>query len=107
MCMEDIRLGRKTITNELPLTIGATAIEVAAAMPLRTTLVLGAPLTGQVTYSLNPNVTAGQGLNVQLGSSAVTLTIQDHGDMVRQTWYAIGSGVGLKAAIYQTLLTEL
>lgn len=107
MCMEDYRIGRKTLSRELRFTTPAVgALQLLPGSPKRTAIVLGAPLTGTLTYSTDPNPVSGLGFNFSAGQVPLTLTIQDAGEIVTHQWWVIGDAASRVAAVVETNLAE-
>lgn len=106
MCMEDIRMGRRTASVETVYPVGATVIQVAGGSEMRVGLLLGAPLTGTITYGTSNAVISGQGMNLAAGQPPIELRIETHGEAVNKSWFAIGSGAGLFALISEALLQD-
>jgi hypothetical protein len=106
MCCEDIAIGRSSNTSEQTKIIGAASEEVASASLSRIAIILCAPLTGTLTYSIKTAAVAGAGIIMVAGNSPIRLTIKDHGSLVRARWMAIGSGAGLQATVYATELPD-
>lgn len=107
MCMEDYRLGRKTLSRELAFTTVATvAQQIVGGSPLRVAIILGAPIAGTLTYSTNPTPTTGRGINVGAGQPPVTLTIKEEGEIVTHQWWVVDDGTGRSATMVETNLAE-
>lgn len=89
MCLKDVLMGRNSTSNAATVSIGAGAVkQVLPADPFRYAIVLSAPSSGSITYSINQNPGDGEGIVFHQGGGPVTLNIQHHGDMVRRAWYA-------------------
>lgn len=89
MCIEDVRMGRKTVSFMAIVSIPAGGVrQVLPADPFRYSLTLSAPSSGSLTFSINQNPGDGEGIVFHQGSGPVTLTIQNDGDLVRRAWYA-------------------
>lgn len=89
MCMEDVRIGRSTVSADASPSIGTTATELVSASLDRYCLIISPPIAGQVTIGFDPNhVASGVGIVLASGADPLVLTIQEHGDMVRRAWYA-------------------
>jgi hypothetical protein len=106
MCMEDVRIGRKTLGRMVPVTCTTASQAILAGAPSRYALILGAPLSGTITYSTLAGVVSGLGFNITAGADPIKLTIQDEGDIVRQAWFVIGAAGGELAAVSEILLAE-
>jgi hypothetical protein len=105
--MEDIRIGRRSLSRELAFTTPAAgALQVLGGSPNRIAIVLGAPLAGVLTYSTNSNPTTGLGINVTVGQDPVVLSIQDAGEIVTHQFWVIGDAAARVGAVIETILGE-
>ena len=104
MCMEDVRIGRKTSASQVDLTVGLTSIQAIGGSPNRYCLVFSAPIAGHVTYSLDNPAVLGNGINLGVGDGMYSLNIQHHGDIVRRPWFAISDAASSPVGI---MFTEL
>ncbi len=96
MCKQDVDMGRATQASQTTVSVGAgVAQAVLGPDPYRFSMVLTPPATGSLTYSIRPDPTNGDGLVFHTGSSPLTLTIKDHGDMVRKPWYVYSTNAGV------------
>jgi hypothetical protein len=107
MCMEDVRIGRRSAFSEAVVAVGLTSVQVVAASPTRFSLVLGAPLVGTFTFSTNTPAVSGVGLQLTAGQPPIVLNVKDHGLAVTQNWYAICSGAGQTCFVGSTLLADV
>jgi hypothetical protein len=89
MCMEDVLIGRKTISADVTVVVDATPKMLVAASLDRYCLIISPPLAGQVTIGFDANhVTSGSGIVIPSGADPLVLTIQEHGDIVRRAIFA-------------------
>lgn len=86
------------IPVETPFTVGAVAVKVLKADPLRVRAVLSANLgaatasgSGVANASINPTVNANNGIPLTLGGPTLIISWELWGPLVQQAWYAIGS----------------
>jgi hypothetical protein len=105
MCMEDIRIGRKTRTTFRLVTIAVTATPLVASNPNRVSLIVGVPSTNQIVIGPDANVTTSQGISVYNTGAPFELNIQDHGDAVIKELWAIG-GAGVTVGVIESFLDE-
>lgn len=107
MCMEDVRIGRETISSAAVVSVGAGAVaQVLPADPYRYALVLSAPASGTCTYSVNQAPGDGEGITFHAGGGPITLGIQEHGDLVRRAWYVYSSAANSLAVHTSSLRKE-
>jgi len=107
MCMEDIRIGRRTTSREVDFTtVVNTAQQVLSGADDRIAVFLGSPVTGTLTYATNPTPLSGLGINVSAGVGGRSLNIQDDGDIVRHQWWVVDDGTSRKACVIETVLHE-
>lgn len=100
MCMEDIRLGRQTVTMEVPISLTNASQAFLERDLFRTVLILWPPPSGTTTFSINSPVVVDQGITVPSGSPPVVLNIKDHGDIVTRQWFAIHSAGGVRGTAH-------
>lgn len=106
MCMEDVRIGRKTNGRINSVAIGTAATLVVPGSETRVGLLLGGNSTDTVTYSTEPSVAIDGGLVIGVGQPPIKLYIDRDGDLVRKAWYGIMSTGAHIVGIGQTFLTE-
>ena len=104
MCMEDVKIGRDTLSQNYPFTTGVAARPVLSGSDKRVALILGSPLAGTITYLDGSGVVSGLGFNVGAGQPPLILTIQDNGDIVRHQWWAIADAAARLHCVGETLL---
>ena len=107
MCMEDVRIGRETQSREVTTTV--------AVAPNRTQLLTGR--AERVAIIFVPNAGAdyevtttsrtgsGGGLLVTTLMPPITLTIQEHGDLVRQAWFCIAAAA-IDVTVFEVWLAK-
>ena len=89
MCMEDVLLGRSTISADRTISVALTPQLILEASLDRYCVIISPPLAGQVTIGFDPNhVVSGGGIVLASGADPLVLTIQEHGDIVRRAIYA-------------------
>lgn len=90
MCMEDIRIGRKTLANEIIYTSPITTFQqILGPDENRIAITFCLPDTG-VAYLITSDPTAAgvRGIQLNAGMPYITLTLETFGDLVRKPWYA-------------------
>ena len=106
MCMEDIRLGRKTagIQNLIALTNASQRI--VDQSPDRVMLTIYPPVSGTATIAMSADVAVNVGITLTSEDHPIKLNIIDDGDLVTKAWYGIHSAGGVTLAIYEGRLSE-
>lgn len=89
MCMEDVRLGRDTMSGMSPFLASVVSTLAIGQGNMRFSLTFPRPLAGSVTYSLNNPAVSGVGLVLGVGDAAFSMNIKTDGDLVRRAWYAV------------------
>lgn len=88
MCMEDVRIGRKTLSRSATVPVGTGVGVLVPANKDRYTLIISAPETNPLWLTWEPAAAAGTGIRIAAGSPPVMLSIQEHGALVRGPIYA-------------------
>ena len=91
MCIEDIRIGRKIVTDQISLTNSGVAALLVDNDDWRTSLSVYPDSVNDIWISIKSNVAVGNGILIPAKGHPVQLTIQQHGDCVRRAWHAIAS----------------
>ena len=99
MCMEDVRLGRVTRCGERRINLTVVSQRVIDQSKHRRTLILFPPPSGTTTFSIRDPVAANVGIVIPASSPPVTLTLDEHGDIVTKAFFAIHS-VGGVVSVY-------
>jgi len=89
MCMEDVKIGRKTGSTQRTVTLNTTSQDVVDADAKRFSLILNAPTSGRVTYSLRPTATDLNGIVLYATMQPLVLNLKDHGAIVTSRLTAI------------------
>lgn len=107
MCMEDVRLGRESGFNVIPIrTPPGIVVPLFGGAEQRTAIILGAPQAGLLTYSTKADVTTTNGLNLGPGQFPIILTVKDHGKIVQQPWFVVDDGTQRNAQAIEVLLAR-
>lgn len=91
MCLQDVAIGKATSSQMQAIVVTNVAKEVVPQDPNRRSLILGAPDVGFITYSTDPAVASGGGLNLSTNGDTIELLRDYHGSIVGQVWFAISS----------------
>lgn len=90
----------------IPITVGSGAtVQIVGPSKHRVALTLG-PVSGGglISYSNNKAIINNLGLSFGGGGSPYTLTLEDHGDIIRDAWFANNPGPGaVNGAAIETL----
>lgn len=106
MCMEDVRIGRKTMAVETQFAgVGTTFIQVLPASPKRIGIIFCSASGGTLNYSTNTNL-QGLGLQLQAQIVPVTLNIRDHGALCKMGWWVKSSTAGQNVTVYEIYLED-
>jgi hypothetical protein len=106
MCMEDVKIGRATNSGDGFASIpAATAGLIVGPSLHRYCLIISPPIAGHVTIGFSPNqLVDGSGVVLASGADPLILTIQEHGDIIRRAFYAIGDGTIRVVGFMQSIL---
>jgi hypothetical protein len=102
--MEDVRLGRKTVTQQRNVTVPVSSIPVVQRSPNRILLVFFPPLSGTITLQVSGTAVQDAGINLTSASHPLVMNVKDYGDVVTKDWDAIHSVGGVTLAILEGLL---
>jgi len=86
MCLDDIRIGRNTISGETVLTLSTTSSRPISDAPTRVGLIFHPPSSGVVTISMAPTAVAGQGIQLTPASPPLIFRTQSDGDLAQRGW---------------------
>ena len=106
MCIEDIRLGRKSFGAGKLVAIGSATTIVVQQTQKRVTLILNSLATEAVTYSPNTPVVIGQGIKIPAGTAPVKLNIKDDGSIVSSRWFGVAETGSESALIIEGILAD-
>lgn len=106
MCMEDKRIGRRTLGTEKAVVVGVANTPIVGGSPSRVMLCFNPPIAGQVTFSTVNNVTFGGGINLAAGCDPIVLTIEEFGDLVRKPWFAFADAANRTVGVFEGILSE-
>ena len=109
MCLEDVRLGRQEGSGADSFSCpDATSTQICGQDPLRTCLILsvsGATPAVACPSPLNPTTDAG--FYLSRTTPSVMLTIQEHGLIVTQPWFASGIGATSEVMLITSRLEKI
>lgn len=106
MCMEDVRIGRKTLGGQTTVVSTGATQPVIPSDHARRVIVFCAPVTGSCTYSLNNPAVAGEGIFLAAGDGPVHATVDRWGDLVTKPWHLISSGAGVVCTFFTAALPD-
>lgn len=106
MCMEDIRIARKTRTRVIDLTLDTTAAQVLPYNPNRYALWIGNTSTGSAHFSLGTAPAQGRGITQGASAQPVFFRLVLEGDSVRQPLYAVASAAAVRITLVETELAD-
>ena len=106
MCMEDIRIMRKTHSGT-----SFTRIVVGSATPLvqanknRVALIISPPLVTAISLDINEVTADSGGIVLAVGSNPLVLSLADHGDLVTRKIFVRG-GTAEQIVFWESILDE-
>lgn len=106
MCMEDIRIARKTRFKSYDFDVGTGTQLLLPVNPKRFALVFGNSNSGTITIGQNSTMVLGRGIACTTTSPPIIFRLTLEGDLVRSQWYAFGSGAGLRFTVYEVELMD-
>lgn len=108
MCLEDVRLGRQEGSSaELVSCPNATSTQLCGQDPLRTAIILSVSSSNAATAVPSPLLpTAGGGFRLSQDVPPLILSIQEHGLVVTQPWFASGDGATATVAVITSRLEK-
>lgn len=106
MCMEDIRIGRRTIHTPRNLSLTVSSKLATDYSEKRTQLMFYPPPSGTATFYPGNTVVANVGITLGSTSHPILMTVETHGDLVKQRWSAIHSAGGVSVFVSEGYLDE-
>lgn len=106
MCLEDIRLQRKSISGQTIRSVGTSATMLIGPSELRTALIISCPASGILTISLTPDVTNNNGIILNALGTPFKLDLMNDGAIVKSGIWAIHSATTVTIGIWETSLEE-
>jgi hypothetical protein len=88
--MEDIRIGRKTLTSFQYVSVGVTASLIVKANPNRVSLTIGVPDSNPVVIGPDNSVSLTRGLGMFNTAGPFRFNIKDDGDWITRDIWGIG-----------------
>lgn len=106
MCMEDIRLGRRTnhLHRLFAVTTGSKVL--FDRDKLRTQLMVYPPVSGTLTLDASDSVTANAGITMTASSHPLLMTVETHGDLVTNRFSVIHSAGGISIFVSEGRLLD-
>jgi len=102
--MEDIEIGRESLSAQWDYTTTAGSLQVVAADDKRIAISFAPPNGGAISLGLTKAITSGFGFQLVLGGAPVQMSIQEYGDLVKRAWFVAGSAAGITASVFTTSL---
>lgn len=106
MCMEDIRIGRKTECKERTVSLTTSQAEFVPHNPLRVHLVIAEPVTNVVILHYGNPGSAAQGMRLSPGLMPHHFDIQEEGALVAGPIFANSLVAGQDLTFWETLLDK-
>lgn len=106
MCMEDIRIARKTRFKSYDFDVGTATQLLLPYNPKRFALVFGNSSSGTITIGQNSSLSLGRGISCGTATPPVIFRLTLEGDLVRAPWYAFGTAAGLRISVYEVELMD-
>jgi len=106
MCIEDIRLGRKTFAGNYVVRSGTGDNFAAGNDRNRVALIFGAPDAGSVTLAVDGTPTADEGIVIANGDAPFKLNIRDDGALVTSRWRVAFAGGATILPVFTVGLEE-
>lgn len=82
MCMEDIRIGRKTGSTQITVTVSNPSSVILPADAKRTAIVISPPAAGTMFVAFGRDASTTSGIRVEPVTSPLILDLQHHGNLV-------------------------
>ncbi len=106
MCIEDIRLGRKTRAAQTRVTLGVVSVLTVGNAFDRVSLIFSNPSAASVTFSINNPAVDGEGITIATADPPVKLNIRDDGRLVTSQWFAVAAVGTPTVDVFETFLEE-
>lgn len=107
MTRESMQLSRRTTSRQSAISVGTSSGFLLSPSPNRVALIFSAPLTNRFTVSLAfPTAVLDQGITLYPAGNPVTLTVEEHGDIVTRAWAAISATASQTATVIEVFLSE-
>lgn len=106
MCMEDIRIARKTRFKSYDFDVGTTTQLLLPYNPKRFALVFGNASSGTVTIGQNSTMNTGRGIACTSTSAVCIFRLTLEGDLVRAPWYGLATAAGIRLTAYEVELMD-
>lgn len=106
MCLEDIRIQRKSTSSERTVLVPNASITLVSPSADRTFLMISTPNTNDIFITTNPPASSTNGMRLQVGQSPLILTLLQHGDIVTKGWYAISPTADETVTVFETSFVD-
>ncbi len=104
MCMEDIRLGRETITRITNVTMGTADAILIGNEPRRKSLIICQPSNGSVQLLPRSTASGTVGFDLAPGMAPIILTVEHHGSLVTDEWHGLADAGAPIVTFIESLL---
>ncbi len=106
MCMEDIKIGRRSNSTIEHVAADAAAYQIAQANNQRITLIIYPPVSGTLMVSTKSTPTLTAGIPLTSSSEPLVFDIKLHGTLVQRPFFAIHSVGAIFTAVGEVLLPD-
>lgn len=106
MCMEGVRIGRKTRQRKITTALTTASTQILPPNPRRFAVFFGQPNTSTAWFSPENDAGSGRAFGLTSTSPPVWLNITLQGDMVRGPWYAAGAAAIANISIIEIELAD-
>ncbi len=103
MCMEDIRIGRRSASRFSFVTVPLTGILLVPPNTQRIALQISAPLANRITLSDSQAPVLDNGLTIYAGQAVHQMNIADHGAAVTIGLYAVAAVAPQLIGVLETI----
>lgn len=106
MCMEDVRLGRKSRPSVSSVAMTNTQKLLVSHSDQRITLIISAPLTNRLTIHTRQGAVSLDGIVLYPGGAPLKLNITNDGSLCCANWYGILDAGTDTIGVAESFLTE-
>ena len=103
MCIEDIKIGRRSTIIERRVALSTTSAQLVGPNPRRTGLVIGSDNTARITLSLIDPAVAGSGMLQAAGGAPIKLDIAHQGQLLTKPIFAVLNAGTATVAVWETI----
>lgn len=106
MCMEDVRIWRKTYSTQTIVSVSTSMVELCAPNPHRVAISISPPSSGNLSVSMNTQDSSSVGMLIGAAGHIGKWTLQDDGDIVRRGLSGVMSTGTQSITVWETFLHE-